>query len=276
VLARVALAEGASGAAGFTLIRLLSGAVILAVLLRLHGQGTTLMTAGSWRGALTLLGYAGLFSFAYLSLSTGTGALVLFALVQITMLGVGYASGERLSGLQWLGALAAVGGLVWLLLPGIEAPSPIGALAMGGAGVCWGAYSLMGRNGGEPLLRTAGNFWRAGVMALPLLLIFVLGRESAPTTQGVMWAVLSGAVTSGLGYAVWYRVLPNLSASRAGIVQLLVPPLAALGGIIWLSEPLTVRFVLASAVILGGIALATQQGRGGNSDGSGAALREDR
>jgi drug/metabolite transporter (DMT)-like permease len=214
-------------------------------------------TAGSWRGAASLLGYAGLFSVAYLTLATGTGALILFASVQITMIGWGLMRGERLSIVQSGGVFLAAAGLVWLLAPGLARPDPLAALMMIGSGVCWGAYSLLGRGAGQPTRVTAGNFLRATALALPLLGLWLAFTPSEPATaQGIGLAIASGALTSGLGYAVWYRALKGLSASRAGIVQLLVPPLAALGGILLLSEPLTPRFIGASAIILIGIALA--------------------
>ena len=259
LLARSALVEGAAGAGSFTVIRIVSGAIVLTLLVGWR----RMRDAASPVAALALLGYAVFFSYAYLSLPAGTGALILFALVQITMLGTGYVFGESLSGLQWLGASAAFGGLVWLLLPGLDAPSPTGAALMAIAGVCWGAYSLLGRGGGDALARTAGNFGLAAVLAVPLFgLALWLRPEPLPRTEGVLLAVASGALTSGLGYAVWYRALRHLSASIAGISQLAVPLIAALGGIVFLSEPITRRFILASLLILSGIALATHRSRG--------------
>ena len=251
VLARLALAEGDIGAGGYTAIRLVSGAAMLLVLVRPR----IAWVFGTWPGALALLGYAAGFSYAYLSLSTGTGALILFALVQITMLGAGFRTGERLGAVQWAGVALAFAGLTVLLSPSLDAPSPSGALLMAIAGVSWGMYSLIGRSGGDPTARTAGNFARASLLALPLAAIAIVA-EDAPTMLGVIFAILSGAVTSGLGYAVWYRALPHLSASRAGVVQLSVPPLAATGGILLLSEPLTLPFASASLFILLGIWLA--------------------
>lgn len=253
VLARLALADGAIGAGLFTALRIFAGAAVLVVLVGVRQAKHN----GSWRGAASLLGYAGLFSIAYLNLSTGMGALILFASVQITMIGWGLLRGERLGVVQTGGVILAAGGLVWLLTPGLARPDPLAALIMIGAGVCWGVYSLLGRGGGRPTHVTAGNFLRASVLAVPLLGLWIMAAPSEPiSAQGTGLALASGALTSGVGYAIWYRALKGLSATRAGIVQLLVPPLAALGGIMLLSEPLTVRFIGASAIILIGIALA--------------------
>jgi drug/metabolite transporter (DMT)-like permease len=253
VLARLALADGAIGAGLFTALRIFSGAAVLLILVGARPA----KAEGSWRGAASLLGYAGLFSVAYLTLSTGTGALILFASVQITMIGWGLIRGERLNVIQSGGVFLAGAGLVWLLAPGLARPDPLAALMMIGSGVCWGAYSLLGRGAGRPTQVTAGNFLRATVLGLPLLGLWLAFAPAEPVSvYGVALAIASGALTSGLGYAVWYRALKGLSASRAGIVQLLVPPLAALGGIMILHEPLTVRFIGASAIILIGIALA--------------------
>lgn len=258
VLARLALVDGAIGVGSYTAIRLLSGAVVLALIVGVRAS----RTSGRWRGGLALLGYAALFSLAYLELSTGMGALILFASVQITMIGWALLRGERLGLIQSFGVLVAVAGLVWLLLPGLARPDPLAAALMIGSGVCWGVYSLMGRGGGPPTAVTAGNFVRASILAVPIFCVWLwLGSESSPSGQGALLAVTSGALTSGLGYAIWYRALKGLTAARAGVVQLLVPPLAALGGIILLSEPLTGRFLLASAMILAGIALAVSKQR---------------
>lgn len=253
VLARLALVDGAIDVISFTAIRILSGASVLAMLV----GGARVMQAGSWTGASALLGYAALFSLAYLQLDTGMGALLLFASVQITMIGWGVRSGERFTLLQMVGVMLALSGLVWLLLPGQAQPDPLAALLMMGSGLCWGVYSLLGRGGGAPTEVTAGNFARASMLGVPLIaLALIVGRDVSLSSYGIILAIASGAVTSGLGYAVWYRALKGLSATRASIVQLSVPPLAALGGIMLLTEPLTGRFIGASAIILIGIALA--------------------
>lgn len=258
VLARLALIEGEIGPWTFTTLRFLSGAIILALLVG-PKKG---WKAGRWSGAFALLTYGIFFSIAYLILSTGTGALILFAVVQITMLGWGYAKGERLSPLQWLGFTLAVAGLIYLLLPGVEAPSFMGAVLMALAGLGWGAYSILGKATGDPTSQTAGNFLRAAFILLFLSpLTFLFASEIAPSPRGWILAIISGAVTSGLGYAIWYHVLKDLSVTRAGLAQLSVPALAAIGGVLFVSEPITWRFLLASFIILGGVGLATWQKR---------------
>lgn len=254
VLARAALIGAEIGPWSFTAIRLVSGALVLALI---AGPGQVL-SQGNWRSAAYLLAYAGFFSFAYIALPTGTGALILFALVQATMIGVGLKLGERLNTLQWVGAGLAMLGLVVLLGPGVTAPAPIGAMAMAVAGISWGLYSLKGRGGGDPTRETAGNFVKASALVAFLSLpVFLLAPEIMPNAKGVVLALISGAITSGIGYAIWYTALKGLSASFAGISQLSVPALAAAGGVVFVGEPLSARFVLASMIILSGIALVT-------------------
>ncbi len=254
VLGRLALVDQEAGAGGFALIRLISGAIALALILVV----TRKSAIGDWRSAAALLGYAAFFSYAYIALPAGTGALILFAPVQITMVGAGLLSGERLTLMQWLGLSAAVAALAWLLSPSLEAPSLIGSLSMGMAGISWGLYSIYGRSKGDPTAATAGNFIRASVLAAVLAVpVLMIAPEPLPTSRGVALAVLSGAGTSGLGYIVWYAALKGLSSTKAGIAQLTVPAIAAAGGVLLLSEPLTTRFVLASLLILGGVGLAT-------------------
>ena len=254
VLGRLALVDGDIGAWSYTLIRIVSGA---AVLLCLTGVKDS-VSEGTWAGAGSLLLYAVFFSFAYLLLATGTGALILFAAVQLTMLGYGFLKGERLSGLQWTGFILAIGGLIYLLSPGIEAPSLTGAVLMAGSGIGWGIYSILGKGAGRPTARTSGNFVRAGAILIlfsgPVLWVL---PEALPTAKGWALAVASGAVTSALGYALWYHVLKDITVIRAGIAQLSVPAIAALGGVIFVAEPLTFRFAAASALILSGVAAAT-------------------
>ena len=251
LLCRVALKHTGIDAASFTTIRLVSGAVVLwlvARLLRADRSGR-----GNWRSAFALFAYAAGFSFAYLSLPAATGALVLFGAVQATMIGYGIWTGERLRGLQLAGFVLALGGLIGLLLPGLSAPPLSGSLLMLAAGIAWGVYSLRGRGAGDPTRVTAGNFLRAVPFAVVLSVLTHDG--AAVDTAGVAYAVASGALASGIGYAIWYSVLPALRATSASIVQLSVPPIAAVGGIVFLGEPLTLRLVLTSAAILGGIAL---------------------
>ena len=251
LLCRAALSDTAIDAASFTAIRLASGALMLIVLLRLRGVRPS--SGGSWPMAAMLFAYAAFFSFAYRDLTAATGALLLFGAVQATMIGVGLRRGERLHPVQLAGLLLAAGGLVTLLLPGLAAPPPARALLMLGAGVAWGVYSLRGQGAGEPIAATGGNFLRAVPFAA-LLILTAFGRESVDYT-GLFYAVLSGAVTSGLGYVLWYAALPALSATSAATIQLSVPAIAAIGGAVLLAEPVTARLLLASAAILGGIAL---------------------
>ena len=256
VLGRLGLVEGGIGAGSFALIRLLSGSLVLVLIV----GGRPALKASTWIGGAMLFFYAAFFSYAYIALPSGTGALLLFAMVQLTMLGAGLMSGERFSALQWTGLVAALAALVWLLSPGIEAPPLLGALSMGAAGIGWGVYSLLGRTSKYPPTQsTAGNFARASLIGLILLgpVIMVVEPEPQPAMTGVLLAILSGAVTSGLGYAIWYQALKHLPATRAGIAQLTVPAIAALGGILFLNEPLTLRFALASLIILAGVGIAT-------------------
>ena len=250
LLCREALASDSISAGSFTLVRVAAGALVLA-LLSIENIRQRHM-AGSWWGAAALMGYAAAFSFAYNSLSAGTGALILFGAVQATMIGYGLCSGERLNTGQLVGVVAACGGLVWLLLPGVQSPSLAGAALMAGAGICWGVYSLLGRGTQSPTAATAGNFIRALPIAVAL---FLLTAQSEHTTSiGFVYAAASGALASGMGYALWYLVLPSLSATTAAMVQLSVPVIAASGGMVLLGEEVTARFVFAGITVLGGIA----------------------
>ena len=253
VLARLAMAGGEAGPWAFTLLRILSGALVLALIVS-PGRA---VRAGSWASAAALLAYAAFFSLAYLSLTTGTGALILFALVQITMIGWGLAIGERLSAARWAGMALAVGGLVWLLMPGLQAPPLTGALLMAVAGIGWGIYSLAGRKAEVALVSTAANFVLATGLGLVVLLGLQLSGSVGPWSLGaVVLAVVSGAVTSGLGYALWYAVLPRLPGSVAAVAQLTVPVIAMAGGMVFLGEALTARFALAALLVLGGVAVS--------------------
>ena len=251
VLCRLALDQTTMDAASFTTLRLLSGALVLWLLV--STRHTSRCHAGSWPSALALFIYAAGFSFAYITLPTGTGALLLFGAVQLTMIAAGLRGGERPGGWQVAGMLLAAAGLVYLLAPGLEAPHPGGALLMITAGVAWGVYSLRGRHEGRPLESTAGNFIRSAPMALALALAALPWLQW--DTAGALLALASGALASGMGYALWYAVLPSMQATRAATVQLSVPVLAALGGALLLSEPITLRLQLAAIAILGGIAL---------------------
>lgn len=254
VLARLALSGADIGPLGFSLIRFTSGALVLLILTKPKVS----WTAGRWPAALALCGYGVFFSFAYLKLATGTGALLLFASVQLTMLAVAFSRGERLSALQALGLTLAMGGLVYLLAPNATAPSPFGAGLMILSGIGWGVYSVLGKGEGSAVARTAGNFARA-VIILAIITPFILFTipETAPGSSGIFLAVLSGTVTSGLGYALWYYVLRDLSVTTAAISQLSVPVIAALGGALFVFEPVTLPFVVSCTIVLIGVGLAT-------------------
>ncbi len=251
LLCRIALTQTQIDAASFTTIRLISGAGML--WLMVHMRRSTHAGGGNWLSALALFVYAAGFSFAYVSLPAATGALLLFGAVQATMIGYGIWTGERLLKLQLLGLLLALGGLVGLLLPGLSAPPLYGSLLMLSAGIAWGIYSLRGKDAGDPIKVTAGNFLRT--VPLAVALTFFMLNGTSLDTAGFWLAVSSGALASGIGYAIWYSALPAMKATNAATVQLSVPVLAALGGIGFLGEPITLRFVLASIAILGGIAL---------------------
>lgn len=248
----MALRADAIDPASFTALRLVSGALTLWLLLRLRRSGYT--DAGSWHGAIALFAYAIAFSYAYVELTAGLGALLLFGAVQVTMLGAAWQRGEALGARQWFGASVALLGLAWLRPSNDE---NLGSwLAMGAmllAGMAWGAYSLLGRSARAPLAETAGNFLRASPLAV-LLLPFVPHALSI-SPMGALYAVLSGSVASGLGYAIWYAALPSLRSSRAALLQLLVPALAAVAGVLLLGEAIDARLLMGGIAILGGVAL---------------------
>jgi drug/metabolite transporter (DMT)-like permease len=245
LLCRLALRQTTIDAASFTLIRLLSGVIALWLIVITRKPGRT---------TLALFAYAAAFSFAYISLSVGTGALLLFGMVQATMIFWGLRKGERLNARQWFGLAIALGGLVALVFPGLSAPPIGGALLMTGAGIAWGIYSLRGKGAGDPTSVTAGNFWRSVVFAAVLSMALLRWTNLDPA--GIRYAIVSGAIASGVGYVIWYSALPGLKATTAATVQLSVPVLAAVGGILFLSESITLRLLLASLLILGGIGLA--------------------
>lgn len=254
ILCRHALKNTDIDPASFTSIRILSGALVLGLLIIMRSRtNPTPKLPGSWLSALALFIYAAAFSFAYVSLTAATGALILFGAVQITMIGYGLYKGERPTALQVIGMALAFGGLIALMLPGLSAPPLAGAALMGLAGIAWGVYSLRGRGVGDSAQITAGNFLRAVPFAL--LLSLVLFSRAKFDIGGVLYAIASGALASGIGYALWYAVLPVLKNTVAASVQLSVPVIAAFGGVLLISEPLTLRLTLTSIAILGGIAL---------------------
>lgn len=260
VIGRVAIGPDAGGAvlidpASYSAIRLVSGAVMLAALLHLRkGKKRLPSGGGDWFSAAALFGYAVFFSFSYVAINAGMGALILFACVQGTMIGYALLHGDRPSVLEWAGLATAFGAFIWLVSPGLAAPDPLAALLMAISGICWGIYSLRGKGIPDPLGATAGNFIRATLFGGALLLPFIASLGA--TISGILLACLSGAVTSGLGYALWYRVLKFFSATQAAILQLTVPVIAGVGGTLALGEQWSLRFTLASVLILGGVAVA--------------------
>jgi drug/metabolite transporter (DMT)-like permease len=250
ILCRLALKNTAIDAASFTAIRLISAAIVLWVILLLRRRSGKV--SGNWFSAVALFAYAAGFSFAYINLKAGTGALLLFGSVQTSMISFGLWRGERFNALQIIGFTSAIIGLIVLVFPGLSAPPIVSSALMIFAGVAWGIYSLRGRGAGDPTMMTAGNFIRT----LPLAAILSLAaRDQMQLDQtGVVLAIASGAITSGIGYAIWYSALPALKATQAATVQLSVPVIAAIGGIMLLAEPLSLRLVFASLAILAGIA----------------------
>ena len=265
LLCRLALGAGSIDAASFASLRMVSGALMLALILRLRGgrvmAGGAAALLGALKPALMLFLYMACFSFAYLSLGAGTGALILFGAVQLTMFAVALLGGERFSVLSWGGLVLAFAGLVYLVLPGLHAPDPLGALLMAVAGLGWGFYSLLGRRSADPLLATARNFLVAvpPVLLVSLASMLLASDLAHAETSGVLLALASGALASGCGYVVWYALLPHLSAMRAATLQLSVPAIAALGGVLLLGEVLTPRLVLAAIATLGGVAIVLVQ-----------------
>ncbi|NCN89545.1 MAG: DMT family transporter [Gallionella sp.] len=257
VLCRMALKDTGIDAASFTALRLLSGAAMLWLLMRWQQQAA--LQYGNWRSALALFIYAAAFSFAYRTINAGAGALMLFGAVQATMLIAGFIAGERLRRIQAAGFVTALAGLVMLVLPGVEAPSVPDSLLMLASGVAWGIYSLWGRGLANPAAATAGNFVRAAPLAL------VLAGIALPWLQwdarGALYAVLSGAITSALGYVLWYRVLQHLRAMTASTVQLSAPIIASLGGVVVLGEMFTPDLFVASVLVLGGLWLVLRYGK---------------
>ncbi|HEY6837722.1 MAG TPA: DMT family transporter [Geobacteraceae bacterium] len=255
LLCRSALGSAAIDAASFSSLRLASGALTLAALSR-FGRRPAPSERGSWLSAAALFLYVAAFSFAYLSLPAGTGALILFGAVQTTMIVAGLVAGERPRLPEWAGLLVAVGGLILLFFPGLTAPSPRGGALMAVAGVSWGGYSLRGRGTVNPLAVTCDNFGRAVPLALALNLVMV--PTAFLTPKGVLLAMLSGSLASGGGYVLWYAVVRRMTATLAATVQLAVPVLATAGGVVLLRETLTLRLVVASLAILGGVTLAVR------------------
>ena len=251
LLTRAALGAGLIDAGSFTFVRLLTGACVLVLLARTRQR--TVVERGSWKSASLLAGYAICFTLAYLRIGAAVGALVLFGSVQVTMIGTGLVRGERPSRIDWIGLALAIAGLLVLTLPGAAAPDLVGASLMVAAGVCWGAYSLAGRSSRDPLGATAGNFLRATAFGLAFAAVTTASRHI--TLQGLGLAAASGSVASGLGYTLWYAVLPRIAPWRAAVVQLLVPIVTALIATAWIGESITSRLLLATILIATGVSL---------------------
>lgn len=279
VIARLALDDGAIDPGTFTLLRLLSGACALALILRFSSRTDrrNRVAVGSWSSAALLLIYAATFSYAYVNLGAAAGALTLFAVVQIVMFTVAVRSGEQPGLATFTGLLLAMAGLVALVGPGVSRPDPIGALLMSIAGVAWAGYTLRGRTSERPILMTSGNFLRSLPLALALWLPSTVFQRDAihVDTQGVALAVASGAVASGIGYAIWYAILPSLTRVQSGIVQLLPAPLATLGGLVLLGEPITARIISASLLILSGVLIGVLRPGKKKSNSGGDLKSED-
>ena len=256
LLCRLALAEGLIDAATFASVRTIAGAIMLGLILLFRG-GSRARLATNWRTVAALFIYLVFFSFAYLSLSAGTGALLLFGAVQLTMFVVALREGEKFPVVSSIGFVLALCGLIYLVLPGVTAPEPVGAILMILAGIAWGFYSLLGRNAVDPLQATANNFLFCVPLVLLVSLFFLPDFHSS--VNGLILAVVSGAITSGCGYVIWYAALSGLSATRAATVQLSVPVIAAFGGVLLLTEPVTLRLLLASVATLGGVAIVLSQ-----------------
>jgi drug/metabolite transporter (DMT)-like permease len=257
ILCRIALRGGEADAAGFTAVRLLAGAAALIAISYLIKRGVRGPAAGflkgTWISAFFLFAYAICFSFAYFGLTAAAGALILFSSVQFTMIAVALYRGERPRTLEWLGLALALAGLVYLVLPGLAAPPPASAALMSAAGAAWGFYTLRGRGSSDPLGETTGNFIRSVPMVVVAAVLFF--SQVSLSTRGIILAVLSGAIASGVGYTVWYAALKHHTATRAAVLQLSVPVIAAFGGVMVLAEVMTTRLVIAAALILGGIGI---------------------
>ncbi len=259
ILCRMALGKDEIDAASFTAIRLASGAITLVVIASLLSKTRSIRETGHWGSAFYLFAYAVCFSFAYLGLTTGTGALILFGSVQMTMIAVSLVKGERPRVWEWLGLFIAVGGLVYLVFPGLTSPPLVSSALMAAAGIAWGAYSLRGRGSKDPLADTMGNF----VRSLPMIAVVaaVFYPQIHLSNRGIILAILSGAVASGVGYTIWYTALKFHTATRAAVLQLSVPVIAAVGGIVFLAETFSARLLIAGILIISGIAITIAEAR---------------
>ncbi len=257
LLCRLALAPGLIDPASFTSVRVVSACAMLIVVVWLKSRRLPRLQDAKASSIAALFGYIVLFSFAYVRLDAGSGALILFGSVQLTMFGIALREREPFPPLAWAGLAIAIAGLVWLVLPGATAPDPTGAMLMAGSGLCWGLFSLFARGARDPVSNNATNFLGCLVPVLALNLVF--SSQAHASAGGLAFAIASGALASGLGYVIWYFALAGLPATRAATVQLSVPAIAAIGGVIFLAEPVTLRLVVASVAMLGGIAIVLAQ-----------------
>ena len=253
ILCRLALGSEAIDASSFTVIRLLSGTIVLLIIICSTRKTTRVSTKGSWAASFMLFTYAVTFSYAYISLDTGTGALILFGAVQITMILLSLITGTRLHFSEWTGVTIAFSGFVYLVLPGVTAPSTAGFLLMTVAGIAWGIYTLKGRSSKSPLMDTVYNFFRTTPFVILLAVITI--NNTNYSSEGILFALLSGGITSGIGYTIWYIALGGLSSTQAAVLQLSVPVIAALGGVVFVSEAITFRLIISATMVLGGILL---------------------
>ena len=253
VLCRLALGGETIDASSFTVVRLLSGAIILLAILRISHEGNGSTAKGSWSASAVLFLYAVTFSFAYITLDTGTGALILFSSVQITMILLSLISGNRLHITEWLGISVAFGGFVYLILPGVTTPSVTGFALMTISGIAWGIYTLKGKGSANPLMDTTYNFLRT--IPFVILLAIATLHNAHYSSEGVILAILSGAIASGIGYTIWYIALAGLSTTQAAVVQLSVPVIAAIGGVVFMAEVISFRLTISALLVLGGILL---------------------
>lgn len=251
VLGRLALGNGTIDASSFTILRLLSGSIVLLIIIIAKRKITGGSTKGSWVASFMLFLYAVTFSYSYISLDTGTGALILFGAVQVTIILISLVSGIRLHFTEWVGVMIAFTGFVYLILPGVTAPSTIGLLLMTVAGIAWGIYTFKGSSSKNPLMDTAYNFFRTIPLVI-LLAIFTINNANY-SLNGIILALLSGGITSGIGYAIWYVALGGLSSTQAAVLQLSVPVIAALGGVVFVSEEITFRLAISAVMVIGGI-----------------------
>lgn len=251
VLCKLALGQDRIDAASFTIIRLLSGIVVLLLISKIFHGEHKLRRQRNWISSIALFIYAVTFSYAYISLDTGTGALILFGAVQITMILASLIFGDKLHYSEWLGIILAFLGFIYLVLPSLTTPSLKGFILMTVSGIAWGTYTLRGKGTKQPISDSAANF----CYTLPFIvtLLIVEFRNTNLSSQGIILAIASGAIASGMGYTVWYMAVRRLSTMQTSVVQLLVPVIAAAGGVVFAQEEISIRLVFASIMILGGI-----------------------